>query len=69
MEFGERNLKIWRLKHGLSKRTPWRKMLGVSVPTLIRWEEGLAEPRDYNLQRILNLLEEKVPPLFPLSRS
>lgn len=67
MELGAK-LKTWRLEHGLSKRA-LAKILGVSVPTLTRWEEGLVEPHDYNLQRILNLLEEKVPPLFPLSRS
>lgn len=55
MDLGK-ELKLWRLRQGLSKRTV-AKILGVSIPTLTRWEEGLVEPRDYNLQRILDLLE------------
>lgn len=55
MDLGK-ELKLWRLRQGLSKRTV-AKILGVSIPTLTRWEEGLVEPRDYNLQRIMDLLE------------
>jgi len=55
MDLGK-ELKLWRLRQGLSKRAV-AKILGVSIPTLTRWEEGLVEPRDYNLQRILDLLE------------
>lgn len=55
MDLGK-ELKLWRLRQGLSKRTV-AKILGVSIPTLTRWEEGLVEPRDYNLQRIRDLLE------------
>lgn len=57
MDLGK-ELKLWRLRQGLSKRTV-AKILGVSIPTLTRWEEGLVEPRDYNLQRIRELLENR----------
>lgn len=55
MDLG-RELKRWRLQHGLSKRAP-AKILRVSTPTLTRREEGQSEPHDYNLHRILALLE------------
>ncbi len=55
MDLG-RELKLWRLQHGLSKRA-LAKILRVSVPTLTRWEEGETEPHDYNLHRIRDLLE------------
>ncbi len=56
MDLGK-ELKIWRLKHGLSKRT-LAQMLGVSVPTLTRWEEGLVEPHDYHLHKLREFLEK-----------
>lgn len=55
MDLG-RELKRWRLQHGLSKRA-LAKILRVSTPTLTRWEEGPSEPHDYNLHRILALPE------------
>jgi transcriptional regulator with XRE-family HTH domain len=56
MDLGK-ELKIWRLKHGLSKRT-LAQMLGVSVPTLTRWEEGQVEPHDYHLHKLREFLEK-----------
>ncbi len=56
MDLGK-ELKLWRLRQGLSKRAV-AKLLGVSIPTLTRWEEGLVEPHDYNLQRIQDLLAD-----------
>ncbi|MBC7221895.1 helix-turn-helix transcriptional regulator [Candidatus Bipolaricaulota bacterium] len=67
MDLG-RELKLWRLQQGLSKRAV-AKLLGVSIPTLTRWEEGLVEPRDYNLQRIQDFLEERIKSLSAKSRS
>ncbi|HIE47597.1 TPA: XRE family transcriptional regulator [Candidatus Bipolaricaulota bacterium] len=51
---GER-LRRFRLEHGLSKRAVANR-LGVSVPTIIRWEEGLSIPNDYNRHKIERLL-------------
>jgi len=45
-----------RLVNGWSKRVVARK-LGVSVPSIIRWEDGAAEPNDYNRYRIERLLD------------
>ena len=49
-----------RLVNGWSKRVVARK-LGVSIPSIIRWEEGAAEPNDYNRYKIERLLEGAVP--------
>ena len=57
---GER-LQGFRLKNGWSKRAVAEK-LGVSIPSIIRWEEGLAEPNDYNRYKIERLLSG-FPPL------
>lgn len=57
MDLGK-ELKLWRLSHGLSKRA-LAKLLGVSVPTLTRWEEGLVDPRDYHLYRVQELLRKE----------
>lgn len=57
MDLGK-ELKLWRLSHGLSKRA-LAKLLGVSVPTLTRWEEGLVDPHDYNLYRLEELLRKE----------
>lgn len=51
-----KRLRDFRLEKGLSKRA-LAKILGVSVPTLSRWEEGHSEPHDYNLHKILRILE------------
>jgi len=44
-----------RLVNGWSKRMVAQK-LGVSIPSIIRWEEGAAEPNDYNRYKIERLL-------------
>ncbi|MCS7217294.1 MAG: helix-turn-helix domain-containing protein [Candidatus Bipolaricaulota bacterium] len=59
-----KRLRDFRLERGLSKRA-LAKILGVSAPTLARWEEGEAEPHDYNRQKILRLLEEGARPPRP----
>jgi ribosome-binding protein aMBF1 (putative translation factor) len=45
------------LRNGWSKRTVARR-LGVSTPSIIRWEEGIACPNDYNLYKIERLLAD-----------
>ncbi|MCD5409079.1 helix-turn-helix domain-containing protein [Candidatus Bipolaricaulota bacterium] len=65
---GER-LRRCRLERGLSKRAIATR-LGVSVPTVMRWEEGASVPNDYNrhkLERLLAELEAGLP-LFDSSR-
>lgn len=54
-------LKRYRLRHGLSKRRLALR-IGVSAPTLVRWEEGTVDPTDYNLYRIEQLLAEPESP-------
>ncbi|MBC7092821.1 helix-turn-helix transcriptional regulator [Candidatus Bipolaricaulota bacterium] len=54
-------LKRYRLHRGLSKRALAAK-LGVSVPTILRWEEGMSLPNDYNRYKIDQLLEGQGPP-------
>ncbi|RLE37417.1 hypothetical protein DRJ12_02905 [Candidatus Acetothermia bacterium] len=56
---GER-LQGFRLRNGWSKRAVAEK-LGVSIPSIIRWEEGLAEPNDYNRYKIERLLSGSTP--------
>ncbi|MBC7220745.1 helix-turn-helix transcriptional regulator [Candidatus Bipolaricaulota bacterium] len=51
------------MRHGLSKRI-LASQIGVSAPTLVRWEEGTAVPTDYNLYRIERLLAGS-PPAAP----
>lgn len=62
-QVGER-LREHRLCHGLSKRALARE-IGVSVPTVLRWEEGSAVPNDYNLYRIERLLTCRPLPTLP----
>ena len=45
-----------RLANGWSKRVVAQK-LGVSIPSIMRWEDGMAEPNDYNRYKIERLLE------------
>ena len=45
-----------RLANGWSKRVVAQK-LGVSIPSIMRWEDGAAEPNDYNRYKIERLLE------------
>jgi len=56
---GER-LQGFRLRNGWSKRAVAEK-LGVSIPSIIRWEEGLVEPNDYNRYKIERLLSGFTP--------
>ncbi|MDD4903291.1 MAG: helix-turn-helix transcriptional regulator [Candidatus Bipolaricaulis sp.] len=63
-ELGKR-LQVFRLENGLSKRATAQR-LGVSTPSIIRWEEGLSEPNDYNRFKIDQLLVGlDVPPRPP----
>jgi transcriptional regulator with XRE-family HTH domain len=50
-----KRLQGFRLENGWSKRTT-AKRLGVSIPSIIRWEEGISEPNDYNRYKIERLL-------------
>ncbi len=59
-EVGDR-LRDHRLRHGLSKRALAAE-IGVSVPTVMRWERGTAVPNDYNLYRIEQVLVAPQPP-------
>jgi len=56
---GER-LQGFRLRNGWSKRAVAEK-LGVSIPSIIRWEEGRAEPNDYNRYKIERFLSGFTP--------
>ena len=63
-------LQHFRLTNGWSKRVLAEK-LGVSIPSIIRWETEAAEPNDYNRYKIEQLLvaERAVEPLvFPRRR-
>lgn len=48
-------LKRFRLQHGWSKRRMANE-LGVSIPSVIRWEEGTSVPNDYNRFKIESLI-------------
>ena len=48
-------LQRFRLRNGWSKRVVAKK-LGVSIPSIMRWEEGAVEPNDYNRYKIERLL-------------
>ncbi len=54
-ELGQR-LRSFRLENGWSKRATAER-LGVSVPSILRWESGDAVPNDYNRYKIDRLLE------------
>ena len=56
-----KRLQGFRLENGWSKRTT-AKQLGVSVPSIIRWEEGISKPNDYNRYKIERLLVGYSPP-------
>jgi len=36
------------------------RLLGVSTPSIMRWEEGSAEPNDYNRHKIERLISDHV---------
>jgi len=48
-------LEQFRLENGWSKRGVAQR-LGVSTPSIVRWEEGTAEPNDYNRYKIERLI-------------
>lgn len=48
-------LRHFRLESGWSKRTLAEK-LGVSIPSIMRWEEEIAVPNDYNRYKIEQFL-------------
>lgn len=50
-----RRLHIFRIKNGCSKRSI-ALQLGVSIPSIMRWEDGTSEPNDYNRYKIEQLL-------------
>jgi transcriptional regulator with XRE-family HTH domain len=54
-ELGQR-LRSFRLENGWSKRAIAER-LGVSIPSIMRWESGDAIPNDYNRYKIDRLLE------------
>lgn len=54
-ELGKR-LRRFRLENGWSKRATAER-LGVSIPSIMRWEAGVAVPNDYNRYKIDQLLE------------
>ena len=56
-----RRLQGFRLENGWSKRAI-AKQLEVSIPSIIRWEEGISEPNDYNRYKIERLLIVYSPP-------
>jgi len=64
MEALGKRLQGFRLQNGWSKRAIARH-LGVSIPSIMRWEEGVSEPNDYNRFKIERLLGE----VSPLPRS
>ena len=53
-------LRRFRLRSGLSKRMVAAR-LGVSIPSIMRWEDGASEPNDYNKYKIERLLEGTPP--------
>ncbi|HDS29196.1 MAG TPA: XRE family transcriptional regulator [Candidatus Acetothermia bacterium] len=50
-------LRRFRIRNGWSKRAIAIR-LGVSIPSIMRWEAGTAEPNDYNRHKIEQLLQE-----------
>jgi len=59
-----KRLQGFRLENGWSKRAVAKK-LGVSIPSIMRWEEGISEPNDYNRYKIERLLVGPVPTRSP----
>ncbi len=56
-----RRLHSFRIRNGWSKRAI-ALQLGVSIPSIMRWEDGTSEPNDYNRYKIEQLLEEQASP-------
>jgi transcriptional regulator with XRE-family HTH domain len=61
-------LRGFRLENGWSKRAIAER-LGVSIPSIMRWEEGVSVPNDYNRYKIDRLLEGPKAPQRPTRRS
>ncbi len=59
-ELGKR-LQDFRLENGWSKRAV-AQLLQVSVPSIMRWEDGISIPNDYNRFKIERLMEGYEPP-------
>ena len=57
METLGKRLQYFRLENGWSKRAV-AKRLGVSIPSIMRWEEDRAEPTDSNRYKIERLLAD-----------
>jgi len=55
-----RRLNSFRVRNGWSKRAI-AIQLGVSIPSIMRWEDGTSAPNDYNRYKIEQLLEEQAP--------
>lgn len=51
-------LRHFRLESGWSKRTLAEK-LGVSIPSIMRWEAEIAVPNDYNRYKIEQFLSRR----------
>ena len=54
-----KRLQHFRLESGWSKRALAEK-LGVSIPSIIRWEAEIAVPNDYNRYKIEQFLSDAV---------
>jgi len=57
MEQLGRRLHSFRIRNGWSKRAI-AQQLGVSIPSIMRWEDGTSEPNDYNRYKIERFLEQ-----------
>ena len=55
-----RRFNNFRRRNGWSKRAI-ALQLGVSIPSIMRWEDGTSEPNDYNRYKIEQFLEQQVP--------
>jgi len=53
-----RRLHSFRIRNGASKRAI-ALQLGVSIPSIMRWEDGTSEPNDYNRHKIEQLLGQQ----------
>lgn len=60
-------LRGFRLENGWSKRAVAER-LGVSIPSIMRWEDGVAVPNDYNRYKIERLLTGDAPSSKPAPR-
>jgi transcriptional regulator with XRE-family HTH domain len=56
-----KRLHSFRIRNGWSKRAI-AQQLGVSIPSIMRWEDGTSEPNDYNRYKIEQLLETLASP-------